>query len=124
MGNTYGYLFSSLFISCISSVIVKWRISQFDFAGKSIAANLKQGFFILLDPFIFFCIFLTLIAGILWMLAISKLDLSIAYPFTLLSLFLIALMSFFFLGESFHFKKLLGYLIIFIGLFFLYLSDK
>jgi drug/metabolite transporter (DMT)-like permease len=54
-------------------------------------------------------------AALCWMLAISRLELSHAYPFVSLSFVLVLLLSALFFGESVSTEKLLGVTLIIAG---------
>ena len=70
----------------------------------------------LFDPLIFSGFVSAFIASIFWMLAMTKLELTYAYPFMSLSPALVFIVGIFVLGETFTVGKLLGLLIIMIGI--------
>lgn len=55
------------------------------------------------------------LASIFWMFALTKLELGAAYPFMSLSFILILIFGYFFLDESITLYKLLGVLLIMVG---------
>lgn len=70
----------------------------------------------LFDPLIFSGFVSAFIASIFWMLAMTKFELTYAYPFMSLSPALVFIVGIFVLGETFTVGKLLGLLIIMIGI--------
>jgi multidrug transporter EmrE-like cation transporter len=58
-------------------------------------------------------------ALIVWLWALSKVDISFAYPFLALGYVLISTVAYFWLGEELSQMKILGMLIIIIGILFL-----
>ncbi|CEG57368.1 membrane protein of unknown function [Legionella fallonii LLAP-10] len=58
-----------------------------------------------------------------WLLLLTKTDLSFVYPLTALSYVTIAISSHYFLGESLSWLKILGILIIMIGVNFISFSE-
>lgn len=70
----------------------------------------------LFDPLIFSGFVSAFIASIFWMLAMTKFELTYAYPFMSLSPALVFIVGIFVLGETFTVGKLLGLLIIMVGI--------
>lgn len=66
-----------------------------------------------------FCYFLSFV---LWVYALSKVNLSIAYPFTALTFVMVFLLSFLVLGESPGGLQILGLFLILSGFFVMYIS--
>jgi uncharacterized membrane protein len=73
----------------------------------------------LVDPFIILSMILTLMAGILWMGALKKFELSYAYPFISLSFVLIFILSIIFFREAITVNKIVGLVMIVIGIIIL-----
>jgi len=70
----------------------------------------------LLNPYIIISLILTLLAGVTWMIAMTKFEISYAYPFTLLGLVLVTIFSVVFFGESVNTYKLIGIVLIALGI--------
>lgn len=70
----------------------------------------------LFDPLIFSGFVSAFVASVFWMLAMTKFELTYAYPFMSLSPALVFIVGIFVLGETFTIGKLLGLLIIMIGI--------
>jgi drug/metabolite transporter (DMT)-like permease len=95
--------------------MVKGRVLQhgalpIDFEGK-ILFILK----LFLDPWILSGFFAALIASMSWMAAMTKLELSYAYPFTSLSFVLVLLLSSLFFHEAITLPKIIGLSLIIAG---------
>ena len=73
-------------------------------------------FSMLLNPYIIIALVLTLLAGVTWMIAMTKFEISYAYPFTLLALVLVTIFSVIFFGESINIYKLIGIVFIIFGI--------
>ena len=73
-------------------------------------------FSMLLNPYIIIALILTLLAGVTWMIAMTKFEISYAYPFTLLGLVLVTIFSVVFFGESVNTYKLSGIVLIILGI--------
>ena len=70
----------------------------------------------LLNPYIIASLILTLLAGVTWMIVMTKFEISYAYPFTLLGLVLVAIFSIVFFGESVNTYKISGIALIILGI--------
>ncbi len=70
----------------------------------------------LFDPLIFSGFVSAFVASVFWMLAMTKFELTYAYPFMSLSPALVFIVGIFVLGETFTIGKLLGLLIIMLGI--------
>ena len=70
----------------------------------------------LLNPYIIISLVLTLLAGVTWMIAMTKFEISYAYPFTLLGLVLVTIFSVVFFSESVNTYKLSGIVLIMLGI--------
>lgn len=118
MGNIY--LVSAILCGVISQLIVKWRTSLV-FSMKSIPDELVEKIIwfimnVLMDPFIILSLVLTFMGGVLWMLTLSKLDISFAYPFTSLGYVIVLISSYFLFGEPVNMYKIVGTVLVVAGL--------
>ncbi len=68
------------------------------------------------DPYIFSSFFAAFIASLTWMAALTKFDLSFAYPFMSLAFIVVLVASYYLLHEPVNTAKLIGMLLIVIGL--------
>jgi len=111
------YILLSIALGVVSQLIVKWKMSSVSldtaetFIGKlMIAVNM------LLDPFIILAMIFTFLAGLIWMMAMTKVELSYAYPFTSLGFILVLVFSAYFFQENMTNEKILGSILIMIGI--------
>jgi drug/metabolite transporter (DMT)-like permease len=68
------------------------------------------------DPYIFSSFFAAFIASLTWMAALSKFDLSFAYPFMSMAFVVVIIASYFLLQESVSMYKVVGMIFIVVGL--------
>lgn len=114
--NPYISIAFTLFFTIYGQVILKWRMTGLktefpqEFMPKLIAFIR-----ILFDPFIFSGFASAFIASFFWMAAVSKLELTKAYPFMSLAPALVFLIGILFLGESFSWGKVVGLVLIVFG---------
>lgn len=112
----YLFLLGTLIFNVYALMIVKWRLGKQAMPlGVDIYGKFIFFYHFFLDPFVISSFVVTFLGIILWISALSKFELSIAYPFMSLSYILIALLSAVFFHESLPFIKLLGLLLIMVG---------
>ena len=111
------YLLLAISFGVISQLIIKWQMSVFSFDDyETWQDKFALAFSMLLNPYIIISLFLTLLAGVTWMIAMTKFEISYAYPFTLLGLVLVTIFSVVFFGESVNTYKLSGIVLIVLGI--------
>jgi uncharacterized membrane protein len=114
----YIYIFGTLIFTVYGQMILKWRIIGLNFElpqGK--ITDIALGFFkLLIDPFILSGFISAFIASIFWIMAMTKFEITFAYPFMSLAPALVFVMGILFLGETFTLGKLLGLIVIIFGI--------
>jgi len=115
---SYLYILGTILFTVYGQLILKWRISQLEFnLPRGIFLKMISLFKLVFDPFIFSGFASAFIASFFWMAAISKLDLSHAYPFMGLSFVLVTFLSVYIFNETFTLYKLIGVSFIVLGIF-------
>jgi len=110
------YIILSIALGVVSQLIVKWRMSSIAIEDSdSVYEKFTTAIFMLLDPYIIISIGLTFIAGLAWMIAMTKFDISYAYPFTILGFVLVLLFSALLFNEPVTIEKIVGILLIATG---------
>ncbi len=111
------YIFLSIAFAVSSQLIIKWKMSEHDLSSYE---NVFDKFYyvlgMLLNPFIILSILLTLLSGLSWMIAMSKFDISYAYPFTTLGFVLIFIFSIILFHEPITWQKISGLIFIILGI--------
>jgi multidrug transporter EmrE-like cation transporter len=111
------YIFLSISFAVISQLIIKWQMSVFSFDNNETwQEKYTLALSMLLNPYIIFSFFLTLLAGLSWMIAMTKFEISYAYPFTFLGIVLVTIFSVIFFGENINTYKILGIALIILGI--------
>jgi multidrug transporter EmrE-like cation transporter len=111
------YLLLAIFFGVVSQLIIKWQMSAFSFNDyETWQDKFALAFSMLLNPYIIISLILTLLAGVTWMIAMTKFEISYAYPFTLLGLVLVTIFSVIFFGESVNTYKIIGIAVIVLGI--------
>lgn len=111
----YLYIFATLGFTVYGQLILKWRISQFGPLPAELADKLKFLLGLLFDPAIFSGFAAAFLASLAWMAAMTKFDLSHAYPFMSLNFVVVLLLSGWLLSEPMTLQKALGVGLIVLG---------
>ena len=91
--NPYIFIFGTLFFIVYGQIVLKWRLS-------GLKVVLPEGFFdkiiylikLILDPFIFSGFISAFVASLFWMAAMTKFEITHAYPFMSLAAALVFIM--------------------------------
>lgn len=111
----YLYIFGTILFTVYGQVVLKWRISKYDSLPPELGEKLLFLLKLLMDPFILSSFVSAFIASLFWMAAMTKFDLSYAYPFTSLSFVFVFLLSIFLFHEPVTVYKVSGLVIITFG---------
>ena len=113
----YLYIFGTLFFTVYGQIILKWRIGKVGFSlpesgiVDKIVALLK----LIFDPFIFSGFASAFIASMFWMAAMSKFEITQAYPFMSLAPAIVFILGVWLLNETFTYGKVIGLVLIILG---------
>ena len=111
----YLYIVTTIGFTVYGQLILKWRISQFGPLPAESVDKLKFLLGLLFDPAIFSGFAAAFLASLAWMAAMTKFDLSHAYPFMSLNFVVVLLLSGWFLSEPMTMQKSLGVGLIVLG---------
>lgn len=111
----YFYILATIGLTVYGQLILKWRITQFGPLPTGLTEKLKFLIFLLLDPAIFSGFAAAFLASLAWMAAMTKFDLSHAYPFMSLNFVVVLLLSGWLLSEPMTIQKALGVGLIMLG---------
>jgi drug/metabolite transporter (DMT)-like permease len=94
---------------------VSWKLGM-NQAGQLAALNFASLSTVLLNPYVLLGFVMYGLSAFFWLIALSKKDLSFVYPFISLTYILVLVLSSLVLKESIGANKLVGTLIIIVGL--------
>ena len=112
----YAYLTSCLSLVIYSQIIMKWQIDKAGISPSGVPEVISYVFQLLLNPWVISGAIATFLAGVAWLLAISRLDLSHAYPFISLTFIIMLFASAVLFNESFTWQKMVGSALITVGI--------
>lgn len=113
---SYVYVACTILFMAYAQVIIKWQVMG---AGAFPAETGEKLWFLaglLVNPWIVSALAASLLAALAWMAAMTKLDLSYAYPFTSLAFVLVALASVVVFHEPLTGPKIAGIALICLGI--------
>lgn len=111
----YLYILATILLTVYGQVILKWRISSFGAMPPGRLEKLQFFASVLLDPVILSGFVAAFLASLTWMAAMTRFDLSHAYPFVSLNFVLVLLLSGWLLHEPISIMKVLGIGLIVLG---------
>lgn len=111
----YLYIFATIAFTVYGQLILKWRIAQLGALPAGTVEKLRFLVSLLLDPAIFSGFASAFLASLAWMAAMTKFDLSHAYPFMSLNFVVVMLLSGWLLSEPMTMQKALGVGLIVLG---------
>jgi multidrug transporter EmrE-like cation transporter len=119
----YVYVFLTISLTVYGQLIIKQQVNMVEFPPD----GLPLLWFVIrfcLRPLVFSGLLAAVFASFAWVAALSKFDLSYAYPFASLSFVLVVLASFVVFGEALDAYKVFGLLMIVGGVLVLSLSGQ
>lgn len=120
--NPLYFVFISIFLVTISQLLFKQGVLQIAKQAAPASGWLNRILKMLFQKHIFAGLFLNGLAAASWLLALSKLELSFVFPFLSLNYIIIPLLAILFFREKLSTYRLVGILVICIGIFLIALS--
>jgi multidrug transporter EmrE-like cation transporter len=111
---SHAFLLSYIVFTVASQLIMRWRVGS----AAAPAAGDRLAFVasMLATPWVWMAIVCTFLAGVAWMLALTRFELTYAFPFTGVSFVLILLAGAFLFGEHVSIARIAGTLLVVLGL--------
>jgi uncharacterized membrane protein len=104
----YLYILATIIFTVYGQLILKWRIGKFGSLPSEISDKFNFFLLLFLDPAILSGFAAAFLASLTWMAAMTKFELSYAYPFMSLNFVLVMLLSTGLLGEPISVLKAVG----------------
>ena len=113
---SYLYIAFTILLTVYGQVVIKWQVLGAGAFPEAPADKLHFLFALLLNPWIISAFAAALLASVFWMAAMTKLQLSHAYPFMSLAFVLVLLASGVFFHEPITLPKIIGVALVVAGL--------
>lgn len=113
---SYVYIAGTILLTVYGQLVLKWRVVQYGSLPDLLLERLRFLLWLVLDPFILSGFIAAFGASLFWMAAMTKLDISFAYPFMSIAFMLVLLFSALFFNEPLTWHKVVGLLLIASGI--------
>jgi drug/metabolite transporter (DMT)-like permease len=111
----FAYIFAVIVLTVCGQLIVKWQVAKAGAFPQSFPERALFFLRLVLNPWIIGGLFAGFLAFLCWMAALTKFELSYAYPFMSLAFALVLLSSAVLLHETVTMAKMFGILLIMTG---------
>ena len=113
----YLYIFATILFTVYGQLIQKWRIEKLGFLlpETGLIDKFVLLFRLIFDPFILSGLLSAFIASFFWLGALSKFEITQAYPFISLAPVIVFILGVWVLGEAFTIGKAVGLVLIILG---------
>ncbi len=112
----YFYILGTIICTVYGQLILKWRIGKYAELPDDFLDKLIFLIKLLFDPYIFSGFAVAMLASFFWMAAMTKFDVSYAYPFMSGAFVLVFFFSVVFFHEPVSWQKVLGLIFIIVGI--------
>ena len=111
----YLYILATITFTVYGQLILKWRIATMGPLPTNVVGKVSFLISLLFDPLIASGFVAALVASFAWMAAMTKFELSHAYPFMSMNFVFVLLLSGWLLNEPITFQKVIGVALIVLG---------
>jgi uncharacterized membrane protein len=111
----YFYILLTIVFTVYGQLILKWRVRDVGDLPAHLSDKAKVLLDLIFDPWIISGFLAAVLASLTWMAAMTKFDLSHAYPFMALNFVVVLALSSCLLGETVSLQKIIGVALICIG---------
>ncbi len=112
----HAYVFCTLFLTVYGQLVLKWQMTGVGSLPQGPAEKVVFLLRLLLNPWILSGMFAAFLASMAWMAAMTRLEMSYAYPFMSLAFVIVMIFGVVFLGEALNFAKFAGTALVILGL--------
>lgn len=109
------YIFAMVLLTAYSQVIMRWRVGIAGALPPEWGGKIQFVAHLLVNPWVLSGVVATFLAGVSWMLALTKFQLSYAYPFTSLVYMLVLASGVLLFKDSMNAGRLAGTAVVMLG---------
>ena len=113
---SYGYVLVTVLLTVYGQIAIKWQVLEAGAFPADPAEKIQFLGRLLLNPWVLSAFAAALLASVSWMAAMTRLELSHAYPFMSLAFVLVMLCSGWFFSEPITPMKIAGVALVVLGL--------
>lgn len=125
MSNSFAWLsvLGTVSLTVYGQLVIKWRVVALHVSGRDFWSTFSAVLSLFKDPWVLSGFAAALGAAICWMIAMTKLPLSLAYPFTGLAVLLVSASSILAFNETISLFKCAGIALVIAGLLVLFFGQ-
>lgn len=113
----YLCVFATIILTVYGQIILKWRIMSLQVElPEGVGGKFMRLIMLFTDVYILSAFISAFLASLFWMAAMTKLEITKAYPFMSLAPALVFVLGVVFFGESFSWGKIIGLVFIVLGI--------
>lgn len=112
----YLYIFGTILFTVYGQIVLKWKIDKAGLLPEALTDKVYFLLQLLLNPWILSGFLSAFVASLFWMAAMTKFNISYAYPFMSLSFVLVFLLSVIIFGDPVTVQKVVGLSLIVVGI--------
>lgn len=112
----YIYIFASVLFTVYGQIVVKWQVAKAGAFPSTLPERIRFLTTLVLNPWIISGVVAGFMALLSWMAAMTKFDLSHAYPFMSLAFVLVLILSALLFHERVTVPKVLGVVLVMVGI--------
>ncbi|MEF8719510.1 MAG: hypothetical protein V5B44_18040 [Candidatus Accumulibacter necessarius] len=112
----HSFIFSTILFTVYSQLIMRWQVTEAGALPIDMPGKVHYIVALLLNPWVISGIVATFLAGVSWMLTMTKFEISYAYPFVSLNYILVLAAGFLLFQESLSCAKLVGGALVILGI--------
>ena len=113
---SYFYVFLTIALTVYGQLVIKWQVTDAGAFPENFGDKLWFLLQLMLNPWVLSAFAAALLASIAWMAAMTKLELSHAYPLTSLTFVLVLALSPVFFHEALSALKIVGMVLVVLGI--------
>lgn len=114
---SYLYIMCTILLTVYGQLVIKWQVIEAGVFPDEMAKKFEFLLNLLIKPWVISAFLAALLASVTWMAAMTKLQLSHAYPFMSLAFVLVMLFSNLLFNEPITTLKITGVALVMLGLF-------
>jgi uncharacterized membrane protein len=112
----HGYIALTILFTVYSQLVLRWQVGRLGSTADTMLEKVRLVLPLFMNGWVISALLATFLAGLSWMLAMTRFQLSYAFPFASLSYVLIMFAAFFLFGEPPTAPKMIGTLLVVSGL--------
>lgn len=112
----YLYIFCTIFFTVYGQLTIKWQVSKVGAMPEALTGKMVYLGHLFLNPWVLTAFFSAFLASLFWMAALTKFELSYAYPFMSFSFVSVLILGVLLFNESISISKVLSMVLIIAGI--------